>query len=412
MNPPDLDHDVQGPARREAASLRELERFHNDALPRESRIAVDEERQDCGAGLVAALLLSRAHGTFNHRVHHLEVRRIEGEDHVHVAARCAQVRRESLVVLDVTGATSCIWHVLTLELREQHRWRLAEHVDQHIESAAMGHANHDFFDAAGAAALHDVVEERNQRVAAFQREALLADVARVKIAFEAVRRRQLPQEVEALLVAESVIQPPFLEPVLQPEPLLASRHVRELRADPPRIDVPELLQDLRQFHLFLNAARAARGVEHPVEIRIRQAHIGRVEYLGHRPSHQAERVDIRDQVAAVGVELDEAGDGGLLFAVGCRRSNRSGRSRRRRRARHGLRSRLARRWRTAADLTEEFTPFGSDARGIVEEALVLLFDVRRLRARERARFVEFAQGAAHCLRNYTVPVRQPPKRLQ
>ena len=128
--------------------------------------------------------------------------------------------------------------------------------------------------------------------------------------------------------------------------------------------MPELLQDLRQLHLLVDAAGATRGVEHPVEIRLRQAHIGRVEHFRHRPLHQAERVNVGDQVAAVSVELDEARDRGLLFPVGCRRSDRSNRPRRRRLARLRLGGCSARRReRSAADLAEEFTPFGSDARG-------------------------------------------------
>src|SRR6185503_17582036 len=63
------------------------------------------------------------------------------------------------------------------------------------------------------------------------------------------------------------------------------------------------------------------------------------------------------------------------------------------------------RQRAAADLAEETTPFRADACRVGEEALVLVFDVRSLRARERARLVEFAQGAAHGLRDYTGPVQ-------
>ncbi len=99
-----VDHDVQRPAGREAPRLRELQRLHDDALPRKRRVAVDEKRQNRAARGVAALLLPRAHRTLDHGIHHLEVRRVEREHDVDVAARRAQVRREALVILDVTGA--------------------------------------------------------------------------------------------------------------------------------------------------------------------------------------------------------------------------------------------------------------------------------------------------------------------
>ena len=41
--------------------------------------------------------------------------------------------------------------VLALELGEQLGGRLAQHVDQHVEAAAVGHADHDLLDALRAA---------------------------------------------------------------------------------------------------------------------------------------------------------------------------------------------------------------------------------------------------------------------
>ena len=96
---------------------------------------------------VAAALLARAHRTFDHRVHHFEVRGIERERHVHVAARRAQVGREALVVLHVARALHVRGVVLAFEFVEQHRGRLAEHVHQHVEAAAMRHADDALFDA-------------------------------------------------------------------------------------------------------------------------------------------------------------------------------------------------------------------------------------------------------------------------
>ncbi len=314
---PDLvvDDDVQRAAGRESARLRELQRFHHDALAGERRVAVDQQRQDGRARGVAALLLARTHRALDDRVDHLEVRRIECEHDVDVAAGRAQVRRESLVVLDVAGAPGGSLLELALELGEQHRRRLAEHVDQHVEASAVRHADHDFLDARGAASLHDVVEERDQRVAALEREALLAHVARVQVALESLGRGELPEQVQALVVGEAVVEPPVLEAVLEPEPLLARRDVRELGADAAGVDLPELLQDLRQLHLLVDAARAARGVEHRVHVGVGEAHIGGIEHARHRALHEAERVDVGDEVAPVRVELDQPRDRGLLLGV-------------------------------------------------------------------------------------------------
>ena len=96
---------------------------------------------------VAAPLLAGAHRTFDHRVHHLEMRGIERQRHVHVAAGRAQIGREALVVLHVARALHVRGVVLAFEFVEQHRRRLAEQVHEHVQAAAMRHADHAFFDA-------------------------------------------------------------------------------------------------------------------------------------------------------------------------------------------------------------------------------------------------------------------------
>ena len=338
-----VDDDVQRSAGREAGRLRELHRLRHHALARERRVAVDQEREDRRAGGIAALLLARAHRALDHGVDHLEMRRVECQHGMDVAAGRAQVRGESLVILDVTRAPGGGLLELAFEFGEQHRRRLAEHVDQHVEPAAVGHADHDFLDAARAAALHDVVEERDQRVATLERKALLADVTRVEIALEPLGRGQLPEKVHAFVVREAVMKHAVLETVLQPQALLARRDVGELGADAAGVDVPELLQDLRQFHLLVDAAGAARGVEHRVHVGLGQADVGGIQHVRHRALHQPERVDVGDEVAAVGVELDQARDGRLPLDVRRgRRVGRSGGTRLRASPGHGERARRTR----------------------------------------------------------------------
>ena len=186
----------------ERARLRQLQRFHDDALAREGRIAVDQDRQHARAGGVAAAFLACAHRTFDHRIHDLEMRGIERQRHVHIAAGRAQIRREALVVLHVARALHVRGVVLAFEFVEQHRGRLAEQVHQHVEAATMRHADDALFDALLAATLDEVVQQRDQRVAAFERETLLADVLGVQVALEAFGRRELPEDVLLLVDVE------------------------------------------------------------------------------------------------------------------------------------------------------------------------------------------------------------------
>jgi hypothetical protein len=55
---------------------------------------------------------------------------------------------------------------------EQRAVRLRQHLRQHVEAAAVGHAQHDLLHAEIAAALDDLLERRDQRLAAIEAEAL------------------------------------------------------------------------------------------------------------------------------------------------------------------------------------------------------------------------------------------------
>ena len=63
-------------------------------------------------------------------------------------------------------------------------------IDEHVEAAAVRHAEHHVVHAVGAAAVDELVKQRNQTVAAFEREAFLADIFRVQIALETFGLRE------------------------------------------------------------------------------------------------------------------------------------------------------------------------------------------------------------------------------
>ena len=59
-----------------------------------------------------------------------------------------------------------------------------------------------------AALLDEIVEQRDQRVAAFEREALLADVFGVQVALEAFGGGELPEDVPLLFGRELALTRP------------------------------------------------------------------------------------------------------------------------------------------------------------------------------------------------------------
>ncbi len=236
------------------------------------------------------------------------------------------------MVLDVARALELLQVVLALEFREQRRRRLAEHVDQHVQPAAMRHAEDDVFHALRAAGLDDVLEQRDQAVAALERKALLRRVARREIALEALRHRQVPQDVPALVHRKRLAHAADLEVLLQPQALGLVRHVRELGADRAAVDVPELGDDLAQLEPRLDRLVAAAGQELGVEVGLAQPEVIESQHLRDRSNRETERVDAGDQVAAVGIDLDQPGDRALLgrdgiAGSGARRGRTAGRPR-------------------------------------------------------------------------------------
>lgn len=69
-----------------------------------------------------------------------------------------------------------------------------QHVDQYVQTTAVRHAQHHFAGAALTRVADNLFEHRDQRIAAFQREAFCAREFRPEVAFEAFRRGQLAQE--------------------------------------------------------------------------------------------------------------------------------------------------------------------------------------------------------------------------
>ena len=81
------------------------------------------------------------------------------------------------MVLDVARALDVLGiGRIALELGEDRREGLAHDVGQHVQAAAMGHADHDLLDAELAAALQDLLQGRDQGLAAVQAEALGAGI--------------------------------------------------------------------------------------------------------------------------------------------------------------------------------------------------------------------------------------------
>jgi hypothetical protein len=91
------------------------------------------------------LVLLGARLAQHHRIDDLEMRRVGGQRQVHLVAVELAVGRGAEVILHVARAFDVVGREgAALELVEHGAVRLGHHLGQHVEAAAMRHAEHDF----------------------------------------------------------------------------------------------------------------------------------------------------------------------------------------------------------------------------------------------------------------------------
>ena len=306
-----VHHHVHGAAGAVAACFREVQGLGDHSLTGEGGIAVDQDRQHLVAGGISAALLACADRSFDHGVDDLEMGGIEREHEMERSARRLHRGGEAEVVLDVAGADCGV--DLAFELSEQRPGMLAEDVHQHVEPPAMGHADHRLAHPAAPGVLNDFVEERNEVLAAFERESFLTDILAMQVVLELAGRGDPAQDVALLVRVEARPPPASLESFLDPPLLLGGGEVGHLGADGSAVGVAQQLVDLAQGRLRLADVEGA-DVEHRGPGRLRRSRSAPVPEVGNRrPLVDLDGVDVRATVAAVPVGVDERHDPHLLL---------------------------------------------------------------------------------------------------
>ena len=149
---------------------------------------------------VCAAVHTGPHRAFNHGVHDFKMRWVERQRQMHRATSGTDIRAKALVVFHVTG-----WQVFgrsVVKLCKQISRQLAHGVNQHIQTTAVGHANHDFLNALGAGLMDQLVHGGNEALSAFKGETFLSNVFGVQEALKAFGGGQSLQDVFFLLSVE------------------------------------------------------------------------------------------------------------------------------------------------------------------------------------------------------------------
>ena len=129
----------------------------------------------------------RANNALKDTVSGLKMRRIGSKRNL----RCYAIFRGiyafgAQVILNVTRALDSARILISFELRENLGVTLSRKVCQNIQAAAVSHRNGNLVDPAVCGLIQNLVQKRDQRLPAFQRETLLAQVFCLQELFESL----------------------------------------------------------------------------------------------------------------------------------------------------------------------------------------------------------------------------------
>ncbi len=153
------------------------------------------------------------------RVDGLEVRRVRGDRDLDPVLRAGlELALGAEVVLHVAGALDGARVDVALELAEDLGVLLADDVGEHVEPAAVGHADRDLVEAGLGGRLADLVDDRDRGLAALEGEPLLADELGLQEGLERLGLVELEQDPQLLLAGRLGVR--LLDPLLDPAALL------------------------------------------------------------------------------------------------------------------------------------------------------------------------------------------------
>ncbi|KAF1068613.1 MAG: hypothetical protein GAK39_03321 [Variovorax sp.] len=306
-----VDDDVHRAARGVATGLGQRQGFLVHALAGEGCIAVHQHGQHLLAVRVVAAVHARAHRAFDHGVDDFQVRGVEGQRQVDGAACGGHVGAEALVVLHV--ARGQVLGGGVVELGEQVLGHLAQGVDQHVQAAAVGHADHDFLHALLAGSVDELVHGDDEALATFERKALLADVLGVQVALEAFGSRQAVEDALFPAGIKAGLGTAGFQLLLPPALLRLVRGIHVLGADGAAVGFAQSVHQLAQGHAFLAEEGVAR-VEHRFLVGIGEAVERRLQLGNFGALGALEGVQIGPACADIAVGGDQLLDGGALAA--------------------------------------------------------------------------------------------------
>ena len=216
------------------------------------------------------------------------------------------------MILDI--ASGQVLRLLAFELVEQHRRLLAKRIHEHIQAATMSHADNDLVDTTSAGHANEFVHRDDQRFAAFQREAFLANVARMQVAFECFGSSQTFEHPLPLVGRVAWLRVDSFQTILNPAFFGNRADVHVLDANRAAIRRLQGVVDLAEGRV-VGRTLERTGVEHCVQVGIGEPVVGWIELRDIRARGALERIEVGPAIADEAVGGDHLQDAHLLPVV-------------------------------------------------------------------------------------------------
>ena len=200
-----------------------------------------------------------------------------------------------------------------VELGKQVLGHLAHGVDQHVQTAPVRHADHDFLHALGASGLDQLMHGGNKAFAAFEGEAFLTNVFGMQEPLQTFGSGQTLQNRLFLFSVKIGLAADTFELLLPPALLRLVAGVHVLGAQRAAIGFAQRIEQLAQAHGFFAEEGVAR-VEHGFLIGTGEAVERGVQFRDVVTLGALERVQIGPAGAHIAVSGDQLLNGCTLAA--------------------------------------------------------------------------------------------------
>ena len=260
--------------------------------------------------LITQPVLPGSNRPHHHRIDDLQMRGVKRQRQMHIATLGGKVTGEAHMILHITGAPGT--PVFTGKLVKQLLRTLTQHIDQHVQTATVGHANHRLASPLTAGFAHQRLHHGHQHVPAFQRETLGTGETGGKIAFQPLGSRQVGQDLAAFLFRKVGLPLGGFQARLDPAFFLHRGHVHIFGTYGAAVGLLQGGEQITQAH-GRQPGHVGTHIEAGIHIPFTQLVKGRIQLDHSFRWHQIQRIQFGNQMGTDSISVDKLQNADLPY---------------------------------------------------------------------------------------------------